>query len=54
MKSDSAVDMLLVARVKVVACVCDERMVRKRIEKSILWSIFNLDLLKVTVTYTHS
>ena len=42
-RSDSAVDMLLVARVKVGACVCDESSARKRIEKSILPSVFNLD-----------
>ena len=43
MRLDSAVDMLLVARVKVVACVCDESSARKRLEKSILPSVFNLD-----------
>ena len=43
MKSDSAVDMLLVTRLKVVACVCDESSVRKRIEKSMLPSVFNRD-----------
>ena len=42
-KSDSAVDMLLVARVEAVAYVCDESSARKRIEKSILPSVFNLD-----------
>ena len=43
MKSVSAVDMLLVASVKVVGCVCDESSARKRIEKIILPSVFNLD-----------
>ena len=43
MRSDSAVDMLLAARDKVVACVCDESSARKRIENSILPSVFNLD-----------
>ena len=43
MRSDSAVDVLLVARVKVVACVCDESSARKRIEESILPSVFNVD-----------
>ena len=42
-KSDSAMDMLVVASVKVVACVCDESSARKRMEKSILPSVFNLD-----------
>ena len=41
MKSDSAVDMLLLTRLKVVACVCDESSIRKRIETSMLPSVFN-------------
>ena len=43
MRSDSAVDMLLVARVKVVACVCDESSASNSIERSILPGVFNLD-----------
>ena len=53
MKSDSAVDMLLVARVKAVACLCDESSARKRIEKSILRRVWDRQV-RGTISYQRS